>query len=213
MIVIWGPPKCCKSFWTFDLMMHVALGWEYRDRRVQQGAVVYLALEGGKGFLARVEAWRRRHLANHRGDVPFYLMNTGIDLVKDHAALIASIKAELGDVKPDVVVIDTLNRALIGDESASEDMAKFIRAADDIRAAFGCAAVIVHHCGVQGTRPRGHTSLTGADDAQIAVDRAESGTITSTIEHMKDGPDGDVISSRLELVELGEDEDGDPITS
>ena len=61
-VVVWGPPKCGKSFWTFDLMMHVALGWEYRGRRVQQGAVVYLALEGGHGFRARVEAWRRRHL-------------------------------------------------------------------------------------------------------------------------------------------------------
>ena len=45
--------------------MHVALGWEYRGRRVQQGAVVYLALEGGHGFPARVEAWRRRHLNGH----------------------------------------------------------------------------------------------------------------------------------------------------
>src|SRR6187455_2945204 len=24
--VVWGPPKSGKSFWTFDLVMHVALG-------------------------------------------------------------------------------------------------------------------------------------------------------------------------------------------
>ena len=35
--IVWGPPKCGKSFWTFDLAMHVALGREYRGRRVQQG--------------------------------------------------------------------------------------------------------------------------------------------------------------------------------
>src|SRR5271166_5616947 len=40
LTVVWGPPKCGKSFWTFDLAMHVALGWEYRGRRVQQGPVV-----------------------------------------------------------------------------------------------------------------------------------------------------------------------------
>jgi len=34
LVVIWGPPKCGKSFWTFDVAMHIALGWEYRDRRV-----------------------------------------------------------------------------------------------------------------------------------------------------------------------------------
>jgi hypothetical protein len=24
LVVVWGPPKCCKSFWTFDLVMHIA---------------------------------------------------------------------------------------------------------------------------------------------------------------------------------------------
>ena len=27
--VIWGPPKSGKSFFTFDMVMHVSLGWEY----------------------------------------------------------------------------------------------------------------------------------------------------------------------------------------
>src|SRR5262245_38076898 len=32
--VVWGPPKCGKSFWTFDVVMHVAIAREYRGRRV-----------------------------------------------------------------------------------------------------------------------------------------------------------------------------------
>src|SRR5215510_6828331 len=71
IVVIWGPPKCGKSFWTFDVFMHVALCWVYRGHKVRQGAVVYLALEGGKGFHGRVEAWRRKH--GYDGDAPFYL--------------------------------------------------------------------------------------------------------------------------------------------
>ena len=27
LVVVWGPPKGGKTFWTFDLIMHVALGW------------------------------------------------------------------------------------------------------------------------------------------------------------------------------------------
>jgi hypothetical protein len=27
LIVVWGPPKCGKTFWVFDLMMHVAPGY------------------------------------------------------------------------------------------------------------------------------------------------------------------------------------------
>jgi len=45
LVVAWGPPKCGKSFWTFDLAMHIALGREYRGRRVQRGPVVYCAFE------------------------------------------------------------------------------------------------------------------------------------------------------------------------
>ena len=37
MTVVWGPPKCGKSFWLFDCLMHVALAWEYRGRRVHPG--------------------------------------------------------------------------------------------------------------------------------------------------------------------------------
>src|ERR1700730_9837190 len=48
--VVWGPPKSGKSFKVFDLCMHVALGWEYRGRRVQQGAVVYCSFEGQAGL-------------------------------------------------------------------------------------------------------------------------------------------------------------------
>jgi hypothetical protein len=59
LVVIWGPPKCGKSFWIFDLSMRVALGWPYRDRRVQQGPVVYCAFEGQTGIQARVEAFRQ----------------------------------------------------------------------------------------------------------------------------------------------------------
>jgi len=214
LAVIWGPPKCGKSFWTFDLSMHIALGWQYRGRKVQQGTVVYLALEGGHGFAARVEAWRRRHLANHREPVPFYLLDVPLDLIADHGELIRAIREQLGGRKPAAIMIDTLNRALAGNENDPEDMAKFIKAADKLRAAFGeCLIGIVHHCGVRGSRPRGHTSLSGADDVQIAVNRDKDGNIIATVEHMKDGEAGAVIACRLDRIELGLDDDGDPITS
>ena len=65
-------------------------------------------------------------------------------------------------------------------------MAAYIRAADAIRETFHCAVIIVHHCGIAANRPRGHTSLSGADDAQIAVERDDaSGIITAKVEHMK----------------------------
>ena len=97
LVVVWGPPKCGKSFWMFDLSMHIALGWGYRGRRVQQGPVVYLALEGGSGFTHRVEAFRRRHSVN---DAPFYLITDRTDLVNDHKQLIDEITGQSSEPAP-----------------------------------------------------------------------------------------------------------------
>jgi hypothetical protein len=211
LVVVWGPPKCGKSFWTFDLAMHVALGWEYRGRRVRQGTVVYLALEGGDGFRARIEAFRQRFLPETTDPVPFFLIADALNLVKDHADLIGCIRLQAGP--PAAVVIDTLNRSLAGSESDDKDMAAYIRAADAIRDAFGCVVIVVHHCGIDATRPRGHTSLAGAVDAQLAVKRDKTDNIAVTVEWMKDGPEGDSIVSRLEVVDVGTDADGDTISS
>ena len=209
--VIWGPPKSGKSFWAFDLVMRVALGWEYRGRRVHQGPVVYCCFEGQTGIRARVEAFRQKFLGEDSEGVPFFLQPVTIDLVKEHEELIAAIRAI--DSPPVAVVLDTLNRSLAGSESSDTDMSNYVRAADAIRDAFGCAVLIVHHCGINDSRPRGHTSLTGAADAQIAVRRDINGSIGVTVEFLKDGEAGETIASKLESVEVGTDEDGDTITS
>jgi AAA domain len=213
LTVVWGPPKCGKSFWTFDLMMHVALGWKYRGRRVHQGPAIYCAFEGQTGIEDRVEAFRKRHLVDHAGKVPFFLEPVTLDLVRDHRNLIAAIKRQLGDEKPVAVTLDTLNRSLRGSESSDEDMTAYVNAADAIRAAFDCAVIIIHHCGTNQTRPRGHTALTGAADAQLAVKRDPENNVIVEVEWMKDGPEGDVVASTLEVEPVGKDEDGETLTS
>lgn len=214
LTVVWGPPKSGKSFWVFDLALHVALGWQYRGRRVSQGAVIYCAFEGVEGFKRRAEAFRRSQLAGRDEDLPvaFSLIGARANLVADHPALVSAIRSQLG-TRPALVVLDTLNRSLQGSESNDQDMAAYVKAADAIREAFGCAVVIVHHCGINETRPRGHTSLTGAADAQLAAKRDTDGNIIVVVEWMKDGPEGEMIASRLEEVTVGADEDGAPIQS
>ena len=91
-------------------------------------------------------------------------------------------------------------------------MTSYVAAADYLREAFSCAVVIVHHCGHEGSRPRGHTALMGAADAQIGIQR--SGEIaTAHLDWMKDGTDGNELSFTLSQVVVGSDVDGDDITS
>ena len=69
------------------------------------------------------------------------------------------------------------------------------------------------HSGHNSDRPCGHSSLICAVDAQIAVKRDASEKIVATLELSKNGEAGAEIVSRLVPVEVGKDEDGEPIRS
>jgi RecA-family ATPase len=213
LTVVWGPPKCGKTFVVIDMALHVALGRSYRERRVRAGPVIYIACEGQQGFPARLEAFKQEHMTEGADAPAFYFVPVTIDLKEDVDRLIDDIGTVLEGESPAAVVIDTLNRSLVGSENTDEDMSAYIKAADKIVQAFECATIVIHHCGHEGGRPRGHSSLTGAVDAQISVSKSKDGTIKMKLETAKDLPDGKELFSRLIPIEVGIDEDGDPITS
>jgi len=211
VVLVYGPPKCGKSFLVFDIALHIALNRPYRGRRVTPGAVVYIALEGERGLGARIAAFKAAHGLDD-ADPNFYVIATRLDLVEDCNSLIQDIKVQI-NVEPAAIVIDTLNRSYRGDENSAQDMGAYVQAADAIRAAFSCCVLLIHHCGVDGSRPRGSSALAGAVEAQIAVKKDSSGLITAEVEYAKDGPSGVTINSRLEVLVVGTDDDGQPITS
>ena len=180
----------------------------------QAGPVVYCALEGQRGFRCRKEAFRIEKLAKiPEADPPFFLMETPLSLAADQEQLIDDIRRQVRATTPAAICLDTLNRSIAGSESDDEAMGAYIRAADAIHAAFGCVVVIVHHCGHEARRPRGHSSLMGALDVQISIKRDAAGNIVAEVELAKDAETGLQFVSRLSSVKIGVDEDGDPITS
>src|SRR5262249_48705109 len=142
LVDIWGKAKCFKSFWTLDLMFHVAMGKEYRDRSVQQGTVVYCAFEGAHGYKKRIEAIRLHYEIDDDLHVPLYIMPGQANLIAEHKVLIRDIQAQLGGTKLAAVVLDTLNKSLLGSESKDTDMSAYVRAAEAVRDAFGCVEPI-----------------------------------------------------------------------
>lgn len=211
--VVYGPPKTGKSYWLFDVLMHCVLGLTYRDRSVRQGPVVYVVAEGIEGFRARVEAFRVSKLSGAKEGLPFFILPAPIDLVAEQDEFIDLVRKTLKDEPPIAIAFDTLNRTMYGPENSDMAMRDYIGAIDAVRSAFNCAAIVVHHSGVEGGRPRGHTSLTGAADAQLSVTRSKAGLMVVKVDAMKDGPEGAVVCSRLEPIKVGVDEDGDDITS
>jgi hypothetical protein len=192
----------------------VARGLPYRDHAIRQGAVVYCAFEGAHGFKGRVEAQRRYYKMSDNEDVPLYIMPGQADLIRDHKKLVADFRAQLGEIKPAAVVLDTLNRSLVGSESKDVDMTAYTAAAEAIRNQFGCVVIIVHHCGYDDTHARGHTSLPAAVDAELSISRsANSPLVAVTVIHMRDGPEGLIIRSRVQTVKLDPDQNGRPRSS
>jgi AAA domain len=70
---MFGPSGCGKTFFALDLAAHVALGRAWRGMPVLQGAVVYVAAEGGFGILDRLTAFSRRHGIDPK-NAPLYVV-------------------------------------------------------------------------------------------------------------------------------------------
>lgn len=207
---IFGPSGSGKSFLTLDLLAAIACGSEWFGSQVKTAPVLYIGLEGEAGIAQRVKARRSEHGPASR--VRYLLSPLDIRTRSDRTALIDSIKAAGWD--GGVVCIDTLNRAAPGiDENDSQHMGEVISSAKALQAALGGLVILVHHTGKDSTKGlRGHSSLLAALDCAIEVSR-DNDRRAWRVFKSKDGEDGKTHPFMLQTVELGEDEDGTPITS
>ena len=218
--VVYGPSNCGKSFWIVDLAAHVAAGKDWRDGDVEvdQGAVVYFALEGSIGSENRIKALRKQ---GRLGDAdPFYISTEQVSLLEPgHSQRLADTVARIGEVAGmpvKLVIFDTLARAMAGgDENSGEDMTATIGTIDAVRAATGAHVCVVHHCGKDEARgARGHSSLRAAVDTEIEVTRPDGETIsTARVTKQRDLQIGEPMPFSLEVVTLGTDRRGKPVTS
>jgi putative DNA primase/helicase len=207
---LYGPSASGKSFLAFDLAAHIAEGREWFAHRVTAAPVVYVALEGEAGFKLRAEAWEQAHGRNLPPGLRLVLQ--GFRLAGDVPDLAAAILAAVGAGA--VVFIDTLNRAApTADENSSRDMGEILEGAKELQGLTAGLVVLVHHTGKDATKGlRGHSSLFAALDAAVEVTR-DGERREWKVAKAKDGQDGAAHPFRLPVVDLGEDGEGEPVTS
>lgn len=212
--VIYGAPKSGKTFLVLDAAGAITEGRDWFGYRARSCAVVYIGLEGQAGLAQRWQAYARIKAQNRQAELRFVTAPMSILASGDLVALADAVRE--AECAGGVVIVDTLNAASPGaDENSSVDMGRIIEGAKQLQREVGGLIWLVHHSGKDSGRGlRGHSSLTGAVDAILEVTRDESGDRREwRVERAKDGPESEPTPFALSVVEMGEDEDGDPITS
>ena len=180
--------------------------------KVNACPVIYVCLEGQAGMGKRMKAWCKFNRKSAPKSLHF--ITQAFDLLK--AADVEELaKAILAYGFTNVLVIlDTLNRAAAGaDENSSVDMGNIIAASKRLQSLVGGLVLLVHHTGKDISKGlRGHSSLYAALDGAIEV--SKSGARRQwTSSKSKDDVSGDVHPFKLQVVDLGIDEEGEKITS
>lgn len=208
LTVVYGAPGSSKSFFVLDMVAHVCRGLQWRQHRTKHSRALYVVAEGAEGFRTRLAAYQQHHGVT----LDDLYVRPGGFLLADHALELAQQVKDLGDIG--VIVIDTLAAVTPGaNENTSEDMGRAIAAANLMTQTCGAAVILIHHANKQGEL-RGWSGLLAAADNTIRIEYdREKNLRTAHIEKMKEAKSGEPYGYRLEVVDLGTDEDGDAITS
>lgn len=214
--MLFGASGSGKTFIAMDWIMHICSGTpSWFSERVHEGKVAYLCGEGRFGVANRLRAWMLRNKGMKLDNL---LISQGATDLNNYEGLKIAIEGiRERDFKPDLVVVDTLNRFYSGDENSSQDARSFIKGCSALTEEFGCTVLVIHHTGVSDDakkRARGSSAFRGALDMEVCVESLENGSISLEVTKSKDSMIPNPKYLKLESVDLGfTDEDGDMVTS
>ena len=207
-----GESTVGKSFLALDLAAAITEGRSWFGHKTRPRHVAYLVLEGIGGFKKRLRAYEIRHgrkLPNQDMHV------IGVDPVEGFDIRDQGHCKELAASLPQdcIIIVDTLSQAALGrNENTSEDGGKVLAGAR-ILAGTSRFVLFVAHCGKDQTRGiSGWYGFFAALDMNLEVTRQGSGYVW-TAKKVKDGMDGIKGHFKRDVVELGEDADGEAVTS
>jgi hypothetical protein len=229
-VALYAPPASYKSFISLDLAEAIATGRDWMGYKIpKKGAVLYICGEGHGGMGARVKACKIQNQSPDGANL--YIIRAQLNLrssPEDFIELLNAINdliAEIGEPL-EIIILDTLMRMSGGgfNENSSEDMGAFITQAGKLQELFECALMVIHHSGKDVTKGlRGHSSLLGAVDTELEIQRQDSvinsadpsviGNAILTVSKQKDGADSIQIGIEIVLVEIGTSDLGFEITT
>ena len=229
-VALYAPPASYKSFISLDLAEAIATGRDWMGYRIpKKGAVLYICGEGHGGMGARVKACKIQNKSPDGANL--YIIRAQLNLrssPEDFAELVNAINALIAEIDEplEIIILDTLMRMSGGgfNENSSEDMGAFITQAGKLQELYECALMVIHHSGKDVTKGlRGHSSLLGAVDTELEIQRQDSvinsgdssviGNAILTVSKQKDGADSIQIGIEIISIEIGMSDLGFEITT
>lgn len=231
VVAIYGQSNVGKSFVVADIAAHVAAGKDWDGYKLRaKGSVLIVAAEAGATYGKRVEAIKRR--MNKSSNVtltefPFAVYDEHINLLEtengkcqgvENLIIEAQLLAQDSGHLCKLIVIDTLSAVFgAGNENSPDDMGAMMDHLLMLAKRTGATIIIIHHSGKdQNAGLRGHTKLIAGIDTSLEIKAQKVGARYKREIHSKkqrDNDECDPIEFNLNVIELGKDEDGDPITS
>jgi hypothetical protein len=211
-------PGVGKSICAMDLAFRVGLGLtEWCGYKIKwRVRVLYIFSEGMARLWKRRDAWLKKHgyTVDHlRGWVDFYPEPIPLNASEAYVDTLITYARQHGYR---LIVIDTWATANAGsDENAVGLMQQSLNRCGRIRDEVQAAVLLVHHDNRQGAF-RGSSAIDGYVDTRLHAARdgeREDRRVAIKVEKQRDDEDGITWMAQLEVVDLGVDEDGDPITS
>jgi hypothetical protein len=214
-----GEPGSGKSFLLVDLALHVAAGRDWFGRKVQPGAVLYVAAEASESVLRRAALVRRVKFDDIALPVKIItepaLLGDETYSAMDRAALetlMAFTSVEFG--KPvALVIVDTIAASMGTGNENLDGMQRLVAAANALAAGAGASVVLNHHPNATGGTLRGHSSLRGTVSHALLIE-AVGDLRTVSAWKQRDAEAGRLFAYRLAVHDLGQpDNFGDRATS
>lgn len=228
----WGTGK---TFITLDLAGSVMTGQSFAGRRMQRrGGVLFIAPEGASEIPLRLRGMvqARVHHANlpdvNPADLPFVWAEECPRLVNADALAVLTLTADLAAAEMQgryglplgLIVIDTVAAgAGFDDENSAAETQKVMNALERLSQHTGAFVLGVDHFGkAVETGTRGSSAKEAAADTVLAAlgTRDESGGVSNlrmAVRKVRGAPTGAQTSFLLDVIPIGEDDEGEPLTT
>ena len=214
-----GPPGSGKSALLTEISIACAAELDWRGHKAKEGCgIVYFALE-------RADLQKRRFRAHSKRDghlgLPIAIADEIVDLMRPDCTdkIIATVRAaeQHFGCKVGLVVIDTFAKGIAaggGDEDKARDQNMVMANLRRVHSEISVHIAIVGHTGKNEDRgARGSNAHVGDVDLMVQISGSGAHIKTAEIIKANDQPERVLGQFKLQCVELGKDEDGDPITT